>query len=107
MVIISVIKGCIRIIEQLTDSIDPNPHIQLLRECVRKSLEMIVQLTQIPEDELFKICLDFWHFLATDIMNNPKNSKDIAANIGMDFCSVLSGSFLSQHVFPDVFAQIE
>ena len=56
---------------------------------------MMVQLSQIPEDELFKICLDFWHFLATDIMNNPKHQKDVAANIGMDFYSVLSGTFLS------------
>ena len=73
MVIISVMKGCIRIIEQLTDAIDPNPNIQMLRECVKRSLEIMVQFSQIPEDELFKICLDFWHFLATDIMNNPKN----------------------------------
>lgn len=73
MVIISVLKGCFRIVEQLTDAIDPNPNIQVLRECVKKSLEMMVQLSQIPEDELFKICLDFWHFLAADIMNNPKH----------------------------------
>jgi hypothetical protein len=62
---------------------------------VKKSLEIMVQLSQIPEDELFKICLDFWHFLSTDMMHNPRHQKDIASQIGMDFQSVLSGSFLS------------
>lgn len=42
MVIISVMRGCIRIIEQLTDVIDPNANIQVLKECVKKALEMMV-----------------------------------------------------------------
>jgi hypothetical protein len=68
MVIISVIKGSIRIIEQLTDAMDPNPNITLLRECVKKALSMMVELSLVPEDELFKICIDFWHFIASDII---------------------------------------
>jgi|LauGreDrversion4_2_1035121.scaffolds.fasta_scaffold31873_5 hypothetical protein len=89
MVIVSVLRGCIRVIEQLTDSMDPNPNIVMLRDCVKKSLEMMIQLSSISEDELFKICLDFWHFLAVDIMQNPRHSKDAAAMFGMDFHSVL------------------
>jgi exportin-1 len=109
MVIISVIKGCIRIIEQLTDAIEPNENITLLRECVRKALQMMVELSLIPEDELFKICIDFWHFLSTDIMQNPRHAKDasVGAHIGMDFYSVLQGSFMSQHVYPEIFANVE
>lgn len=76
MVIVSVIKGNIRVIEELTDAIEPNPNIVMLRECVKKSLEMMVQLSNIPEDELFKICLDFWHFLSVDIMQNSRNNRD-------------------------------
>lgn len=45
MVVISVIKGNIRIIEELTDAIEPNENIIMLRECVRKSLEIMVQLS--------------------------------------------------------------
>lgn len=40
-------------------------------------------------------------------MNNPKHQKDVAANIGMDFYSVLSGTFLSQHVYPEIFHRVE
>ena len=42
MVIVSVLKGCSRLIEELTDAIDPNPNIQVLRDCVKKSLEIMV-----------------------------------------------------------------
>jgi hypothetical protein len=31
---------------------------------------MMVQLSSIPEEELFKIQLDFWHFLCMEIINN-------------------------------------
>ena len=76
MVIVSVIKGSIRVIEELTDAIEPNQNIIMLRECVKKSLEVLVQLSNVPEDELFKICLDFWHFLSIDIMQNPRNNRE-------------------------------
>ena len=66
------VKGNIRVIEELSDAIEPNQNIILLRECVKKALEMMVQLSSIPEDELFKICLDFWHFIAVDITNHPR-----------------------------------
>lgn len=64
MVIVSVLKGNLRIVEELTNVMTPNENIIFLRECVKKSLEIMVQLSNIPEDELFKICLDFWHFLS-------------------------------------------
>ena len=107
MVIISVLKGCIRVIEELTDTIEPNPNIQVLRECVKKSLEIMVQTSQIPEDELFKISLDFWHFLTTDVMQNPRHGGAAAAVPGMEFMGVLHGSFMSMNIYPEVFAAIE
>ena len=32
----------------------------------------LIQCTNIPEDELFKICLDFWHFLTMNILEKTK-----------------------------------
>lgn len=107
MVIISVLKGCIRVIEELTDAIDPNPNISILRECVKKSLEIMVQTSQIPEDELFKISLDFWHFLTTDVMQNPRHGGAAAAVPGMEFMGVLHGSYMSMNIYPEVFSAIE
>jgi hypothetical protein len=74
----------------------------MLRECVKRALQMMVQMSNIPEDELFKICLDFWHFLCVDIMQNPRNNRDQAAVIGMDFYGVLHGSYMSMNVYPEI-----
>jgi len=51
---------------------EPNENIQMLQNCVKIGLEYMVQLTNIDEDELFKICLDFWHFFAYNIMIKSK-----------------------------------
>lgn len=69
--------------------------IQVLRDCVRRALHMMVQMSSIPEDELFKICLDFWHYLCIDIQSNPRNSRDQAHIVGMDFYGVLNGSYMT------------
>ncbi len=41
----------------------------------------MVQLSYIPEDELFKICLDFWHFLTYNIMIKLKGDQYFNGNI--------------------------
>ncbi len=47
---------------------EANEQVALLRECTKQSLNYLIQLSKIPEDELFKICLEFWHYFANDIM---------------------------------------
>jgi hypothetical protein len=50
----------------------------------------MVQLSNIPEDELFKICLDFWHFLSVDIIQNNRMGQDQQFYVpGLDFSSML------------------
>jgi len=34
----------------------------------------LIQCTNISEDELFKICLDFWHFFSMDILQKTKSN---------------------------------
>lgn len=34
----------------------------------------MIQLSDITEDELFKICLDFWHFFCYNIMMKTKGN---------------------------------
>jgi hypothetical protein len=53
---------------------EANENVNMLRSCTKLGLEYLVQLSQIPEDELFKICLEFWHFLAHDIMMKTQGS---------------------------------
>lgn len=52
----------------------------------------MLQLTNIQEEELFKICLEFWHWFAHDVMNKTKGqhffvgSEIPIPNVpGMDF----------------------
>ena len=54
---------------------------------------MMVQMSSIPEDELFKICLDFWHYLCVDIQSNSRNNREDI--VGMDFYGVLNGTFMT------------
>jgi hypothetical protein len=53
---------------------EANEQVALLRECTKQSLNYLIQLSKIPEDELFKICLEFWHYFANDIMMKTRGS---------------------------------
>jgi hypothetical protein len=69
----------------------------------------MVQLSEVQEDELFKICLDFWHFFSLNIMDKTKGTQfynkcklTILVNScieqtdygGMNFAGLLDNSFL-------------
>lgn len=84
---------------------EPNENILYLQQCVQKALEYLVQLSNIPEDELFKICLDFWHVFCNNVMMKVKgdqyfNSNNVNAfnnynmGRGMNFNSILNSSFM-------------
>lgn len=77
-------------IEKVTNVMETNQMIEVLRESVRQGLDFMIQLTNVPEEELFKICIEFWHWFCQDGMQKgqphmqgmlQQNSK-IA---GMDF----------------------
>ena len=40
----------------------------MLRDQTLHGLTYLAQMSRIPDEELFKICLDFWHFFANDVM---------------------------------------
>ena len=54
---------------------EPNENIKFLIECISRALMMMTQFSNIPEDELFKICLDFWNKFCYDIMVKLKGSE--------------------------------
>ena len=69
------LKNNIDLIEETTNIIEPNENIEFLRGAVRQGLMYLVQLSRINEEELFKICLEFWHFFALDTLNKTKGMK--------------------------------
>jgi len=70
----AVLKNNMVQIEQATNMMETNEQVNLLRECTKHSLVYLIQLSKIPEDELFKICLEFWHFFANDVMMKTRGS---------------------------------
>ena len=68
LAISSVLQSNLDLIEQSTNTMEPNQNIEFLKQFTQKGLEYLIQCTSIPEDELFKICLDFWHFFSQDIL---------------------------------------
>lgn len=69
LAISSVLTQNLSLIEQTTNTMDQNQNIEFLKRYTQRGLQYLIQCTNIPEDELFKICLDFWHFFT---LNNLK-----------------------------------
>ena len=53
----------------------------------------------MPEDELFKICLDFWHFFTYDILMKAKGNQYYDNFSGLNFGG-LNNSFMHCQVYP-------
>lgn len=49
-----------------------NANIDALKAYTEKGLQYLCQCTNIPEDELFKICLEFWHRFSFEILQKTK-----------------------------------
>lgn len=45
---------------------ESNQNIDILKQYTSKGLEYLNQCSNIAEEELFKITLDFWHFFTLD-----------------------------------------
>lgn len=63
-------------------------------------------MSRIPEDELFKICLDFWHFLTYNILMKTKGNQyfencklfikinNPLIDAGLNLGGLINGSFM-------------
>ena len=51
-----------------------NANIDALKAYTEKGLQYLIQCTNIPEDELFKICLEFWHRFSYEILQKTKQN---------------------------------
>lgn len=64
------------------------------------------QLSRIPEDELFKICLDFWHFFSYNVMMKTRGNQYFDNVGGMNFGVLLNNSFMHYQVYPKIMEQV-
>lgn len=74
LAISSVLKQHLELIELTCNTMEQNPNIDALRAYTEKGLQYLVQCTNISEDELFKICLEFWHRFTFDILQKTKQN---------------------------------
>lgn len=130
----AVLKNNIDLIESMTNTMEANENIQMLQQCVAMGLDYMVQLSNIDEDELFKICLDFWHFFSYNIMiktkgdtyfsTDPNAQNNIFQNYnlsaiksgmapvvpamgGFNFgINLLSSSYMHNQVYPQVLESV-
>ena len=72
-------------------------------------------MSRIQDEELFKICLDFWHFFANDVMKkqtqyaqNFQTSTQIPGmNIPVASQAQQAPSLMHAHVYPQILAEVK
>ena len=56
---------------------EANSDVLLLRESVDLGLQYLLQLTSVDEEELFKICLEFWHWFSNNVMTKLRGDQSV------------------------------
>jgi hypothetical protein len=74
-----------------------NENTQMLVVSVQAGLNYLVQLSNVPEEELFKICVSFWHFFSHDVLTKTRPMSLQTAEIQVD--SNLDFSNFAQYQF--------
>ena len=74
------LKNQIRNVENLIVN-NPNDFTNALETALDKALDYLIQLSNIPNDELFRVMMEFWHEFTYYIMVTMKG-KDIFAKTG-------------------------
>lgn len=68
LAISSVLRNNLDLIEEMTNIQEMNENTAMLVNTTQQGLSYLVQLSNVPEDELFKINMNFWHFFASDVL---------------------------------------
>lgn len=106
LAISSVLQSNLALIETSCNTMESNQNIEFVKQYTSRGLHYLIQSTNIPEDELFKICLEFWHFWTMDILQ--KTRSNLFGEQGQQstpFTDIMS-SFMHAQVYPEVLAQL-
>lgn len=41
-----------------------------MKEAVRISMTYLIEFTKLPDDQIFKICIEYWHNFAKKVLQN-------------------------------------
>lgn len=70
-------KNNLDLIESTSNQMEANSDVLLLRESVDLGLQYLLQLTSVDEEELFKICLEFWHWFSNNVMTKLRGDQSV------------------------------
>ncbi len=92
----------------------------MLVSTTQQGLNYLVQLSNVPEDELFKINMNFWHFFASDVLSKTRpitlghqgaeiahidNNLDFS-NFSTQF-SQIKVTLMHQQVYPQILRDVK
>ena len=113
LAISSVLQSNLTLIERSTNVMEANQNIEVLKQATHKGLVYLIQCTNIPVDELFKICLEFWHFWTMDILQKTKSELFGQQGTSGNSFSGMAGfgnsmmlSFMHAQVYPEILYEL-
>ncbi len=76
-------------------------------ELMRKAFQYIVNFTELPEDSVFKMCVEFWHFFTEYLKNSEKNQLSLSQNQNQPLLlSYNQNPTLNSYTYPTILAQV-
>jgi exportin-1 len=110
-----VLRNNIDLIETMTNSMELNENQNTLVLCTQGGLNYMIQLSSVPEEELFKISTDFWNFLSNNILMKQgmqKQTMEIPvgnAEAPLDLSSFAASAATTQmhiKVYPEIMEKV-
>jgi len=46
----------------------------ILKDSIRRGLNYIVMINKLPEENIFKICAEFWHLFTSKVVKSKQSS---------------------------------
>ena len=115
------LKNNLRRLEEVCEAAPMSETTHAFEASIKQGLFYMLQMSSIPEDELFKICVEFWNFFTYHVFVTGYHAGD-DKEIGMSvpdsqgaFSSpqppkppalLLNNSNLQQHVYPPVLDEL-
>lgn len=70
LLVTSFVKNNMAAVENIlaTNQVEGNELLTGLMKTYEQALQYMVQFSYIPEESLFKICVEFWHYFTYEVM---------------------------------------
>lgn len=85
----------------------PGCDIGSFLELMRKTLQYIVNFSELPEDSIFKMCVEFWHFFTEYLKNSEKNKVAFPQSQSQPLLLTFQQNpTLNSYTYPNILIQV-